>query len=815
MSMPIDAADALIAGKVHDPGGFLAKWLAALVDHPPPDASPGRLFDVFRRPSGVGDPGLAQRFEIVGRPGRRLEQELQSGDLLLRSGEAGFTHVAVIVEPDLHHDAQTAGLHFEGPWRGFYVHVAEPGWLPHASAWRFARRLCRPDGHVLADTMILRARVSPDMQAPAEDVPLALPSPSPQPTDAALRSELQRIGNTPARALDAALASVNNRVKFENLLLVALKAAKKELGVPDRRFTKALTRLGAEAFVRGLQSEDDDTYAFFVDRPSKAGQLSNPQSFLDFAVRRLLELSAASASVDDHRAFMERAALLIDTIEGDLARDFPAVIGSRIDALTYRTLLVEILWRHYQAIQDRWLGAAAKTRLSSSVLDKDWTALLATAAHILAEDSDANLPMFRMTPTHYRDYFSPAAATDIGYSYYTPPPHPPIGDGPSVSFIRIVDRRQSQRALIAALVAEADGSLPDLHSSASWQKWLRALWDRPVLRRRERLDLVLEYVRRYFEEFTASAPLDLHEGCGEKNYLTRTFPRAVTGALVHDCQVYAARWLHMLGGLFAPGATATGISNPKLFLVEMPAHVGVMIRADIAFLGDVSRHLVIGINNQKVEVHTQFDAGDPDTLAAEAVVHGIFKRMRTPFVLRRLSARPSDASALWAEICGLSARKLALPYADPAFPPHARYLDFNMRVGRIALDTSNGLVQAWFELRRTLDGLRSAGGDTRARQKDAIARYAAGVQKAVDEATARHKREVEPLIAEIDKDLADNKSRIASGVLIAPSAPELLPWEAALLAYRPVLEKAQSTLDVSQIRPDDYFAPGDFAADLE
>ncbi len=94
--------------------------------------------------------------------------------------------------------------------------------------------------------------------------------------------------------------------------------------------------------------------------------------------------------------------------------------------------------------------------------------------------------------------------------------------------------------------------------------------------------------------------------------LIRAFPRAITGSLVHDCFVYAVRWLHKLGRLLSPGSTPLGIANPRIFLVEMPAHVGAMIRADLTF----NRHVVISINNKHAEVH-ELDAGESNETAAE------------------------------------------------------------------------------------------------------------------------------------------------------------------------------------------------------
>ena len=143
------------------------------------------------------------------------------------------------------------------------------------------------------------------------------------------------------------------------------------------------------------------------------------------------------------------------------------------------------------------------------------------------------------------------------------------------------------------------------------------MWDNPLLQR-DKLGELLSLVHRYFEAFTVHVPHDLREGCSERNYLTRTFPRAITGSLIHDCAVYAIRWLHMLGRLFTVGLTPYGIANPRIFLVEMPSHVGAMIRVEIVppFLAGT---FCLSINNKDAVVHKD-NPQESDQVAAGIVV---------------------------------------------------------------------------------------------------------------------------------------------------------------------------------------------------
>ena len=80
----------------------------------------------------------------------------------------------------------------------------------------------------------------------------------------------------------------------------------------------------------------------------------------------------------------------------------------------------------------------------------------------------------------------------------------------------------------------------------------------------------------------------------------------------------------MLGGLFTRGLTPDGITNPRIFLVEMPSHVGAMIRVEIVrpFL---HRQILVSINNKDAIVHRD-NPQDSDQVAAGTVVLGQVQR---------------------------------------------------------------------------------------------------------------------------------------------------------------------------------------------
>jgi hypothetical protein len=190
-------------------------------------------------------------------------------------------------------------------------------------------------------------------------------------------------------------------------------------------------------------------------------------------------------------------------------------------------------------------------------------------------------PYFQQQSQSVSSYLNPTPKTDIGFRYFSSKARPVTGDGPEMSFRTAVRRRAEQNIFLKDLATISYPKLPPaLHDTASWQVWLREMWDDKWrgLFTLERIMKSNDIVSRYFEVFTAHVPHDLLEGCKEQNYLTRSFPRTVTGALIHDCAVYAVRWIHILGRLLNPRTSPAGINRPRIFLVEMPAHVGVMVR---------------------------------------------------------------------------------------------------------------------------------------------------------------------------------------------------------------------------------------------
>jgi hypothetical protein len=99
-------------------------------------------------------------FEVLVRPGQRLEDALQPGDVLLRRvpGEPDAGHLAVIVgERSWQYDELAgAGLRAEPRGPGIYVSVVEGGASPRGLTARQARLVAGTGGVVPANQMVLR-----------------------------------------------------------------------------------------------------------------------------------------------------------------------------------------------------------------------------------------------------------------------------------------------------------------------------------------------------------------------------------------------------------------------------------------------------------------------------------------------------------------------------------------------------------------------------------------------------------------------------------------------------------------------------------
>ncbi len=285
---------------------------------------------------------------------------------------------------------------------------------------------------------------------------------------------------------------------------------------------------------------------------------------------------------------------------------------------------------------------------------------------------------FRINKMTFQDYFDPEEEADLGdlgysgYSYFSRASQPFTDGGPQIEYRRVIEKRFRQYLLLSELKpADRSPNLPRLptppilHSDLSWQSWVRRMWHEPALVRDpiagtiKKLEEITGVISRYFISLTQPTRVDVEEGPRVRSYLERTFPRAVTGGLVHDCYVYALRWIYMLGQLLDTRTLPSALSNPRSWLIEMPAHAGVMIRLEVVTVlkKKPTEEILIAINNDTAVISS---VGVADTVenTAETVVTGMYEGPPTPMLITSITGRATDARSLWRQFPRRVAKKV-------------------------------------------------------------------------------------------------------------------------------------------------------------
>jgi Domain of unknown function (DUF4157) len=124
----------------------------------------------------------------------------------------------------------------------------------------------------------------------------------------------------------------------------------------------------------------------------------------------------------------------------------------------------------------------------------------------------------------------------------------------------------------AAAIAKLGKEGFHLESDNDWRKFLLEKFEahRAMSGNAEALTAVIKLLETYLHAFTTHTPYNI-EDFGD-NLLTKTFPRALTGQLIHDCGVYALRIAYILSLLR---------EHPDLQLrfryIMLPVHIGLII----------------------------------------------------------------------------------------------------------------------------------------------------------------------------------------------------------------------------------------------
>jgi hypothetical protein len=641
--------------------------------------------------------------------------------------------------------------------------------------------------------------------------------------DAQIRQQLRHIGTRTSTAVDQAIAAVDSPA-----FLARLNTALSSVGLPTdasfKPFAIYLARLGAEAFVTGIHGRVRPGYTDDPNHLTDFVEASQQEAFLYYALQRLLRFALTpGGSSSRHSDQMERAIALFKVVQGELrllSRGGYSVFSEPV-LVAQRSLLVQIIWLHYQALLEGAFLTAGS--LSLTAFERALTELqgqFQKAAVTNVNDSYSSVPLYRILTrrppafavavSNYRDYFQAGAASDIGFSFFSTATTPRTDAGPAISFRKIVQQRAEQLNSLNGLLAQSKASSgtavpgpPDLHDNLSWQKWVEGMFNAtsklPADKRIPELVKILGFVSSYFEAFTEHIAEALDVACKD-SYLTRSFPRAITGGLVHDCKVYASRWIFIMGRLLAPGSFPHGLSKPRIFLIDMPSHTAMMIRAEKTPGVD----LVLAFNNSTFE-SGEIDTAEPDEIAAQRVVNGHFQAPLTPFCIRPVKANPSNPTALWSEVCKLLLTSPALPYKDSS-EPHMRYVRFNSRIASIGREAGIAITAQFFEFLAKVDPDRKEKVTVpRGRFEAALADYRKQVTSVANAASEKFKKGVLPLVRDIKADIDANKARLSTGCFLFATTQRLLPWERGLSNYGPVLDKAVRSMDLKALDPATFF----------
>ena len=194
---------------------------------------------------------------------------------------------------------------------------------------------------------------------------------------------------------------------------------------------------------------------------------------------------------------------------------------------------------------------------------------------------DATRSTFGRGGGRYLDVFTPKAkARSIGFTFYDTLQKE--GDEKQLALGRIWRHRHNQIELLERLYGVGKANAENatvlkqlgglrLHNNDDWRRFLIAKFEAAEQRLGDKgkaLSEVINLLKAYLQAFTIHTPYNIEE-FGD-NYLTRSFPRALTGQLIHDCGVYALRI-----------AYALSLIKDRLKLrfrfIRLPAHVGLVI----------------------------------------------------------------------------------------------------------------------------------------------------------------------------------------------------------------------------------------------
>ena len=292
------------------------------------------------------------------------------------------------------------------------------------------------------------------------------------------------------------------------------------------------------------------------------------------------------------------------------------------------------------------------------------------------------------------------------------------------------DARENQ----AALAALGRKGLR-LHSDDDWRQFAKAKFEQNLSATKRAdlaLDAVIDLLKVYLKAFTVHSPMNIDD-FGD-NLLTLTFPRALTGQLVHDCGVYALRIAYILSLIR---------DHPSLKLrlsyIQLPVHVGLIVtgsglpaylihndtftRYDPAELTRLRK--VWNTLDEKGEQRAKpaaATAKNDEQFLAELAAMEFVPNTDMPFIVTNVpklggTSGAADRALLWRSYQGIVRNELFGPPSrdpkDPAYQFHLRYLevleDMKVHHNAFVVPYWNGVAHpAWVASRPALEQAETA-----------------------------------------------------------------------------------------------------------
>lgn len=319
----------------------------------------------------------------------------------------------------------------------------------------------------------------------------------------------------------------------------------------------------------------------------------------------------------------------------------------------------------------------------------------------------------------------------------------------------------------AAAIARLGKKGLRLESDDDWRRFLLEKFEERKAKSNatEALTAVIKLLESFLHAFTTHTPYNI-EDFGD-NLLTKQFPRALTGQLIHDCGVYALRIAYMLSLLR---------DHPDLQLrfrfIVLPVHVGLIITGKglplyIAHNDQIvifSAKDVAEIRKAWIETDEQGNPRQPtgkdeeEQFVAELAGAEFVPGVDLPFKLLEVPRPKGDPEAIKRDLWSFYTKRVAPvelfgpDTKNPKSPLYQFHLEYLKTLDMIKEHYNNHLVPFWNDVAHPAwlkhePGLSKA----LARLKAATGKEQQAARKAFDELVARYTDAVKPAFDVVDE----------------------------------------------------------------